>query len=649
MVMMAAVLPVAILFCGFVIDVANWFEHDRHLQTQADAAALAGAVSFLSCPDNQPIRDKVDEYGGSAWNAQVGGTQGNVHLLLNSKTYYGQPSKTDPTVAEGEPCDVKMVDVKLTETDLPWWFALGEVDFLNAHARVEFHSIDSLSGAVPIGVPDVNPVKARVTFVDEDKLPGDPLRVLGTSELTRKSYANGMALWDNTEAPVDVTVDRPNIGVRVALSGNDSTTCGEPLVECYDLGSDDGALYARGWSDEPATTLTPKARDVRLFTQGAAACPDAYFASATTTCTVGVQAQLDFAGADPSTYTVTAEYANNQKRNLQLDPDGYWRTETLTGNNAPIDVEPLAGPVPITLTWKQQGESGSFGEVQRIFSASSARSGPIKLAQLWEGGAFGANSFQGCSVTYTTCEHSLVVKVGIQGTFEDLYDDLASVTEPVTLRFAGGDAGSQNQALDCDPWADDGGAGGGIRGFEDEIARGCRPSYAKNEGTTCPASPQDLWGTSTSTADQGPAWRCVAVETGDRVSQLGTGFNLRILGSKNPSTCPADRQNQWPQKTIGDPRIIHLFLTQFGAFAGSGQNTVAVTGFATFYVTGWKGQPGDKNPCQDQTLPKPDDLVTESGTVLGHFIKYTGPIEGTPSSELCDFSGPTPCISSLTE
>jgi hypothetical protein len=210
MVLMATIMPVAILFCGFVIDMANWFQHDRHLQTQADAAALAGALNFMSCPDNTPIRDKVDEYSGGQWNTQVGGTQGNVHMLLNSKTYYGQTDKTDDTVVEGEPCTANMVDVKVTETDLPWWFAVGSVDFLNAHARVQLHTIDSLSGATPLGVPDVKPVKARVTWVDEDKLPGDADRILGTAELKRTTYTGGMALWQ-TEGPTTVKVDRPNM------------------------------------------------------------------------------------------------------------------------------------------------------------------------------------------------------------------------------------------------------------------------------------------------------------------------------------------------------------------------------------------------------------------------------------------------------
>ena len=656
MVMMAAILPVMIVFAGFVIDLANWFQHDRHLQTQADAAALAGALNFMSCPNNTPIQDKVNEYSGSTWNAQVGDTQGNVHVLLNSRTYYNQPGKIDSTVVESPPCTANMVDVKVTETDLPWWFRIGNVDFLNAHARVQLKTIDSLAGAAPLGVPDVKPVKARVTWVDEDKLPSDPDYELGSAELFRTAYTNGLALWQTEEA-TDVKVDRPHMGIRVALSGSDSTTtCGQPLVECFDMGSDDGVVYMRGWADGTGAADAPHAQDVRLFTQGAQACPDPYFSNANADCTVGLAAQIDFGGVNTG---VTVEaHVGNKTYNLARDPtDGYWRTQTGTGQNVPITVAPAAGPVPITLSWRRSGSvKGDFGVVQRVFSASSARSGPIKIAESWDSGSMGANSFH-CATYNSGCTRPLEFKLGIVGTFEDQYTDLSSVTTPVTLRLAGGTSGSQNQALDCDPWLS---PTGGNVGFEDELAHGCRPSYTQNKGATCPASPQTLWGSTTSPLDQGSPWQCVAVETGDRSGQLGTGMNLRVLGSKNPSTCPAIHQNNWPNTgVIGDSRIIHVFLTQFGAFGSSGQDTVAVTGFATFYVTGWAGQGNaDKNPCQDPTKledppgpdpPRPDDPVAESATVVGHFIKYRGPIEGVPSPEDCDLTDPTPCISALVE
>src|SRR5437660_292654 len=54
-----------ILMVAFVVDVANWKVHKRHLQVQADAAALAAAHSFSfgSCSDATIIAD-AHRYGG---------------------------------------------------------------------------------------------------------------------------------------------------------------------------------------------------------------------------------------------------------------------------------------------------------------------------------------------------------------------------------------------------------------------------------------------------------------------------------------------------------------------------------------------------------------------------------------------------------
>jgi hypothetical protein len=41
--------------------------------------------------------------------------------------------------------------------------------------------------------------------------------------------------------------------------------------------------------------------------------------------------------------------------------------------------------------------------------------------------------------------------------------------------------------------------------------------------------------------------------------------------------------------------------------------------------------------------------VAESGTIVGHFFHYTGPVDGTPGTGICDFSGPTPCMPALTQ
>jgi hypothetical protein len=92
-------------------------------------------------------------------------------MVVNSQTYYNQSSPVDGTVVTGGPCAARMVDVKMTETDLPWYFKLANVSFIDAHARVSIFQATESAGSLPIGVPDVNPKSAKVTFVDETTNP----------------------------------------------------------------------------------------------------------------------------------------------------------------------------------------------------------------------------------------------------------------------------------------------------------------------------------------------------------------------------------------------------------------------------------------------------------------------------------------------
>ena len=90
-----------------------------------------------------------------------------------------------------------------------------------------------------------------------------------------------------------------------------------------------------------------------------------------------------------------------------------------------------------------------------------------------------------------------------------------------------------------------------------------------------------------------------------------------------------------------------MFLTPFGAFAGSGSTTVPVTDFATFYVTGWTAQGGGfSNPCQgngDDPVPNND-----GGYIVGHFVKYIQSLNPGSGSEPCDMDAFGSCIVELT-
>jgi hypothetical protein len=215
------------------------------------------------------------------------------------------------------------------------------------------------------------------------------------------------------------------------------------------------------------------------------------------------------------------------------------------------------------------------------------------------------------------------VSIGVQGSLENARD----VSDPiVSLRVVGG---SQNQALDCDL---------DIANLRDELAQGCGKSYEINDGTACP--------------DATEPFQCVPLQTGTQRNHVAAGMNQRVLGEPQPTTCPLEAQNNWssfPNIPLGDPRIVQVFLTPFGSFQGSGNSSVPVTGFATFYVTGWKGQgEGFANPCEafgDDPVPG-----NEGGYLVGHFIKYVQTLNnGSGGSEPCGFDAFGSCVAVLSE
>src|SRR5918994_2622825 len=79
-------LPILVLMASFVLDVANWFVHKRHLQMQADAAALAGAREWAqpAC-DWSSVEATAHDYGGGGFHAPIrGGPPDEGHLRPKS-------------------------------------------------------------------------------------------------------------------------------------------------------------------------------------------------------------------------------------------------------------------------------------------------------------------------------------------------------------------------------------------------------------------------------------------------------------------------------------------------------------------------------------------------------------------------------------
>jgi hypothetical protein len=449
--------------------------------------------------------------------------------------------------------------------------------------------------------------------------------------------------WDNAASPFagfSIPAGVTNVGVRVNLGGGSSTTCGQPLVACYDLSSaSTGLNFIQGYSNSGsgAQPAAPIARGVTLFTNS---CADAYFSSSATACTIGVRAKVDMGAVLPANAIITATVNGTSNQLVYNAGTGVWESSATNSSFFTLPASPGSGRIPVTLSWAEtagtQGGNpcktgngnkctGTFGTVQGAYVASDGTSGPIKIVQTTEGGSAGANSFaQGTT-------HNLVIKIGVTGSLSYA----ASVNDPVVaLRVVGG---SQNQSLDCDP---------NVSRLADEIAKGCGPQYTKNSGQTCPAGASALWSSP-------QPWACVALQTGTAVNQVPEGMNMRILGASKPSVCTnPSHWSQFPNLPTGDPRIVPVFLTPFGSFDGSGSSTtVPVTNFAFFYVTGWTGQgQGFNNPCP---VP-PDDLSPGPGYIVGHFIKYVQTINtGGGGPGFCDLSAgglnTGACVAVLTQ
>ncbi len=632
LVLVAVAIPVLIMLASFVIDVGNWYEHKRHLQLQADAAALAGGGLYKSPCDSgtdSAIAAEARKYagpaasGGGTYNAQVGNTPAaNLHVLINSTDYYNQGGSDNSL---GTPCSTGFVDVKATETDAPWYLKVGALvglanPTINAHARVNLFTLESGGGFLPIALPVPDPRSAAVQFVNESTG-----TVIASSALTRNGAANGLAIWDNSSAPISLPVNTANIGVRVILSGSSSTTCGDTLVQCYT-----GVDYVRGFDATAvySNTTGPAVNDATL-TPGT--CSDAWFAGST--CTVGFSAAINIGTHATGSAIMKAVVAGTSYPLTYSATTGRWSTA-----GTPISIPAGAGQRPVTLSWELQDGTwngntcthagtttsckGTISStLQRSYGAinTATGSGPITtLSVLTGGGASVSNHSYALGSTVS----NVVVRIGIQ----DVLELAAASDPPVQLRVV---VGSQNQSVDCDP---------NVSTLKEELHLGCAPIYGRNSGSdACGTSAPALWGTP-------QPWLCVATQTGGATNQIPAGLNERILGTDKPSSCTSP--NHWPNYQPGDPRVVQLFVTPFGSFDGNGSTTVPVTRFAAFYITGWTGQgSGFNNPCQGNG----DDPAPDSATIVGHFIKYVDTTGNGAGSSGCDFTSVDSCALIMTQ
>lgn len=658
----ALALPVIIAVLVFVVDMANVFEHKRHLQVQADAAVLAAVHELRSPCTDGPAAGRANQYGGLAaysglgpYNVQIGGSSpSSIHGLINSRTFYGQATPVDDTVDTAAPCAARMVDMKLTENGLPLFFGLTQTSNINAQARAELRRLNAAKNFIPLSVSDAVWKKGELTFYDESS--ATPGTVLGTRAITANGSNASMAIWDNASSTFPITFGSAvkKIGVRVALSTSSSTTCGDAGVSCYTQ-----ILFMRGYTGAPAVTTTsssagqaPKARSVTL---SGASCSDGSFTTTATTsgssCTITVAATVDWGQSNPVSAYTASMTATVNGTTVALTSGAGGPPNVWTGT---LSVPASGGALPVTLDWKAtkgtiggtvcgngNGKNpapctGAFGTVQRTFSSSTTASGPIQAAEVWTGNTLATavkqNSFRQCDSGNAACTYPMIVRIGLPLSL----GAAQAVSDPI-YRMRPLDGNSQTHALDCDS---------ALSTLEDELALGCGTqansypkAYTINSGQACSGynNPGGL-------PDPSP---CAVTQTGQSASQIGKGLNRRVYGDPKPNSCPAAKVNHWssfPNLPSGDPRLVYVLLTDYASFTGNGNEGFPVRRFAAFYITGWQGNPGFTNPCQGS-----GDDAAAVGEVVGHFINYVQQVnDGGASDDLCDLSALSLCVPVLT-
>jgi Flp pilus assembly protein TadG len=498
LVLFSVFMSVAILLCAFVIDVGNWFEHERHLQLQADAAAFAAAGKFdYPCTKTveRGIYQTAGQYGGAnsvitpsgeaepsatpLYNEQVGqvppkSRQGQIHEEINHKSYYDQ-STGDTTTVEKAPCEEgsDMIDVKMTETNLPFFFnvlgkAFDVVPYINAHARVSIVKEKYATAVEPI--IESEPEEVRVFYVNDEPdgsdstYTNDEMLATGLLKDIGSNEEKGTIKWTDASSPVALKVNKPHIGVRIALAGKAGAltgagnetpeVCLHVYVECFD--EDSGVvpplLNISGYSMEKEGKATKPfeavAHKVALSTPSPDTCVDAYFnnwplSEKAATCTITVSAELTYGkeSTNATGVTVTPELKYTEgfgghaetKTQTPLKLEGGVWTGTLNlpsyfyGNfgstevNLKVKCEPkVTKSVCSTLS---ATEEKTLSDVQRAFSAGPDGSDRIVAAKVFEPGVApekDADAFEICEkADKEECTHKLAATVELSGSLED--------------------------------------------------------------------------------------------------------------------------------------------------------------------------------------------------------------------------------------
>jgi hypothetical protein len=600
----AIILTVVLLIAAYVIDEGIWFVHRQHLQTEADAAALAAAHDFqYPCSPggtmDQRITGDVHSYDGTTaggYNPQVlalGGipqqasptlgpsnpllsaysnTDHDLFSVVNRPNFFNQSVPNDTGVSgtansDGSPCSDAAIDVKLSETNLPSVFPFGNPAYVNAQARVSIEKLTASGGAEPFvePMPSAPPSAITATLVDESN--------------NNTAIAGPVTLSTSAGNPWTFTGLLPSVTFPTLTPGDTGASHAIGLQLCYQGGAcyesgggAQGVTYTRVWATAPSnsTTAPPQVNDITVqpAPNGAPACPNpsgtsngTNFTSTPGNCTMVVQA------TNVTIPTVNGATCKDLSLTLTVGTGAPQAVPCPVGNNtavsgqtwvsSPVTVAENGGQMPVTINWKLTSgaiPTGASGGTGGSCSNSNPCTGTLG-AQRINSGAFTStdtNSSNSGSITAValTDQNGKQIMSVQSGTPDNnvkisvsvlSFQPATSFSSPlIAMSFAGNQA---NAAISCN------GNGNGSPAFFQSIVTGCSTVYQTQPTPgSCPSPP--AYSSPPSCAGENPG-------NGKLDSDLGPAMNCRINGSGqvgnggkcNPQPSGCVNPNHWTAGT----------------------------------------------------------------------------------------------------
>lgn len=711
----ALTLTLFIIILTTVINIGEAFEHHRHLQLEADAAALAGGAEFASgsCNDANVV-SRAFEYGGlqqgnigsntnwsgavtsysdtgAPFNTQIGGTPpSKIFEAINSNTFLpsGNTAPADNTnFTSNSPCTDSMLDVKMTETNLPWYFQAVGVPFINAHARVNWSAVGT--SFLPFAVDETSPNSVWAYFVDErtgqpiSGMTPNPVPLTNMGAIGGAGKYAGDDTWVNSS--VTLPINAPDTEVIVALSGDKTTSsCTAQPVTCFNQNTGSGGfdlVNIQGYSTSGTGSATaPLVRSLRLPNSGTATCPsavgiDSYLTNTAAACTALVQATVDIGSASPANERVWVRDQSGTCTplvyNTPTSPpgpyDGTWTgSVAITSGSGADQLDIVAGigtgknkatcsktSTPLT------GPSSSQAGSQSSFASTTTSAGTIDGVILSQGGQEAPNSYP------LNSSQTISISADIGGSLQDEEGSASNPRPPlIALNFGSVNTTSQTGTIACPP--NNTGGSNSAAQLQANIESGCPGEYAINGAPPRAADPTCTNKNPGPGGSPPPPADCVQTKNGTANGPVNTGLFCRFVGGGNqcPSSgpsaggrwyCTAAGSGNWanydPSKPrdgfpTDDDRIVALFIVPYNSFNTSGLSLFPIQDFAFFYVAGFgsKGPTGD--PC---ATDPPAPAGSRNATMWGYFIKYTSNTGGIPNPSPCTSSTLGACSIALTQ